>query len=951
MAKLWLVALSLFTLSGCSTSQIENTFVSSLPDGIKLVEQVDAIPGQAMIPYRKYQLDNGMTVILSPDNSDPLVHVDVSYHVGSARESQGYTGFAHFFEHMMFQGSKHVGDQQHFKIITEAGGELNGTTNRDKTHYYETVPSNQLEKVLWLESDRMGFLLEAVSQRKFEIQRDTVKNERAQNYDNRPYGLIWEKMSEALYPRNHPYSWQPIGYVEDLDRVDVNDLKSFFLRWYGPNNATLVIGGDINIEETLVWVNKYFGPIPRGPEVTSMEKRPVTLNETRFITMEDRIEQPMVVVGWPTEYLGSESQVPLDVLAQVLGSGANSLLYQELVKTNKAISAGAFQDCGELACTFYLYAMTSSVEPDTLNSLYHQLLGVIEKLKTTGMEQERFEGIKGLSQADAVFALESVKGKVSQLAANEIYFGQPDRLQADLQRLNQVSTTDVASVLSKYIVNQPHVVLSVVPKKKANIAVKLANYVPQDRVIEPHTTIVPSQLTIRNITDSFDRSQIPPVGKSVTATIPQLYQHHFANGLTLMGTESQESPTVLFELKLPAGGRYVAEGKEGLAELTASLMEEGSASRNAEQIQAQLDKLGSAVSISASHYTTTVTVSSLVQNLPQTLDIVKEVLFTPRFDAEDMERLKQQMIQASIYQEQKLTWLASQATKQVVFGDSLFARISDGTEKSISGLTLKDVRQFYRQHYTPQGAQIIMVGDISKKESIKQLAFLSQWQGSVPPLLSPQLLPQPTAQKIHLVDQPGATQSIVRLVKATKPFDATGELYLAQLANFNLAGNFNSRMNQNLREDKGYTYGMSGYLSSNREAGVAVFNAPVKAQATGATIVEMLAEMEKYAQNGLNDQELAFMRLAVGQQEALMYETPNQKADLIGGILTYSLDNDYLQQRNQIAASVSKSTLNAVAKKWFDPNDYQIIVVGDAKLIQPQLEKLNIPIAKLEIIR
>ncbi|WP_245869381.1 M16 family metallopeptidase, partial [Vibrio fujianensis] len=264
MKKLWLGLITCIALYGC-TSSTSLPFFSSLPDGVTLIEQVDTQSDTVGIPYRKYQLSNGLTVILSPDHSDPLVHVDMTYHVGSAREEVGKSGFAHFFEHMMFQGSKHVADQEHFRLITEAGGSLNGTTNRDRTNYFQTVPANQLEKVLWLESDRMGFLLEAISQRKFEIQRDTVKNERAQNYDNRPYGLIWEKMSEALYPEGHPYSWQTIGYVEDLDRVDVNDLKAFFLRWYGPNNAVLTIGGDIDIAQTLAWVNRYFGSIPKGP--------------------------------------------------------------------------------------------------------------------------------------------------------------------------------------------------------------------------------------------------------------------------------------------------------------------------------------------------------------------------------------------------------------------------------------------------------------------------------------------------------------------------------------------------------------------------------------------------------------------------------------------------------------------------------------------------------------
>ena len=308
MKKVLLGTFSLIALAGCSHQVPSSTSLfSSLPEGITLVDEVKPSSDKVVIPYTKYQLENGLTVILSPDDSEPLVHVDVTYHVGSAREEIGKSGFAHFFEHMMFQGSENVGDQEHFKIITEAGGTLNGTTNRDRTNYFETVPSNQLEKMLWLESDRMGFLLDAVSQRKFEIQRDTVKNERAQTYENRPYGLMWERMGEALYPEGHPYSWQPIGYVEDLDRVDVNDLKAFFLRWYGPNNAVLTIGGDIDVEDTLEWVNKYFGPIPKGPEVEKAEKQPAVLTEDKYITLEDNIRQPMVLAGWPTTYRGEET--------------------------------------------------------------------------------------------------------------------------------------------------------------------------------------------------------------------------------------------------------------------------------------------------------------------------------------------------------------------------------------------------------------------------------------------------------------------------------------------------------------------------------------------------------------------------------------------------------------------------------------------------------------------
>ena len=308
----------------CSLAACQNT---SDKKGDKGEKDTTAVT----IAYEKYQLDNGLTVILHEDHSDPLVHFDVTYHVGSAREEVGKSGFAHFFEHMMFQGSKHVADEQHFKIITDAGGSLNGSTNTDRTNYYETVPANQLEKVLWLESDRMGYLLEAVNQTKFENQRETVKNERAQRVDNQPYGLRHELNGEAMYPEGHPYSWMTIGYVEDLDRVNVNDLKAFFKRWYGPNNAVLTIGGDIDVAKTKAWIEKYFGEIPRGPAVEEPEPQPVTLPETRYMTLEDKVHLPLLQITFPTVYARHPDEAPLDVLADILGGGKTSLFYKNLV--------------------------------------------------------------------------------------------------------------------------------------------------------------------------------------------------------------------------------------------------------------------------------------------------------------------------------------------------------------------------------------------------------------------------------------------------------------------------------------------------------------------------------------------------------------------------------------------------------------------------------------------
>ncbi|WP_428775096.1 M16 family metallopeptidase [Vibrio sp.] len=951
MRKLWIGALSLLPLVGCSSYSPSVPFFSSLPEGVALVEQVEAKPGKVMIPYSKYTLDNGLTLILSPDDSDPLVHVDVTYHVGSAREEIGKSGFAHFFEHMMFQGSEHVGDQQHFKLITEAGGSLNGSTNRDRTNYFETVPSNQLEKVLWLESDRMGFLLNAVSQRKFEIQRDTVKNERAQNYDNRPYGLMWEKMAEAMYAEGHPYSWPTIGYVSDLDKVDVNDLKAFFLRWYGPNNAVLTIGGDIDIEQTLEWVQKYFGAIPAGPAVQNAPKQPARLAENRFVTLEDQIQQPMLVLGWPTGFGGDDNEASLDALAKVLGRGANSVLYQKLVKTEKVVDAGAFHDCGELACTFYVYAMADSGDDKSLASVYQELLDTLQQFGRDGVQQPRLEQISGMAEANAVFALQSVHGKVSQLASNQTFFGQPDRIETQLEEIRNVTTQSVMEAYQRFIQGKNKVTLSVVPRGKAELAAKAANFTSPERALPEYQPVDEQQLAYVRPVDEFDRNKMPPVAGSVSAHMPDLYEIYFNNGSQLLGTRTSETPTVQLEFRLPAGERHVSRGKEGLANLTAAMLEEGSTLRSVEQIQAELDKLGSVISVNANQYSTSVSVSALEKNLPETLEIMQEVLFKPAFKQQDFDRVKRKALEGIVYQHQTPTWLASQATRQALFGNAMFARASEGTESSLNSIELEDVKRFYRRHYTPNGMQIVAVGDISKRELRKQLAFVEQWQGEAAPIIRPQVVSPLTERKIFLVDKPDAPQSIVRLVRQGLPFDATGEVFLTQLANFNLAGNFNSRINQNLREDKGYTYGASGYLASNREVGAIVFNAQVRADATLASLQEMEKELARYSQQGMTDEELSFMRLAVGQQDALTYETPSQKSQLLSSILIYSLDKDYLQQRNRIVESVSKSTLNAIAQKWFDPQQYQIIVVGDAKRLKPELEKLQIPIEELEIIR
>jgi zinc protease len=916
----------------------------------KLIEKVTQKGSEIIIPYEKYVLPNGLTVVVHEDHSDPVVRVDVTYHVGSAREEIGKSGFAHFFEHMMFQGSDNVGDEQHFKIVTESGGTLNGSTNTDRTNYYETVPNNQLEKMLWLEADRMGFLLDAVTQKKFEIQRETVKNERGQNYDNRPYGLVTQMINKNLYPYGHPYSWLTIGYLEDLNRVNVNDLKNFFLRWYGPNNATLTIGGDVKPADALKLVEKYFGSIPKGPDVQNMKLPAPVITENRYVTLVDNYARlPQLVITYPTVPTFHADEPALDCLAEILGQGKNSIFYQEIVKNQKALNAFAFSNGSELAGIMRLGLVPA---PGTSladsKKLIDEALVAFDK---RGVTDEDIEKFKGAFEAQYINGLQSVAGKVSQLAYYQTFTNNPNQIGNELARYSKVTKEDVQRVYEKYIKGKAAVILSVVTKGQETNIVAAENY-----KIDESNYKAPSYgyegLTYNKAKDSFDRSKLPGNGANPVVQVPAFWKKNLDNGIKTIGTQSTELPVVTISFSIPGGHILQARdtSKIGLARMFAAMMNEDTKNYTGEQMQAELQKIGSSVSVNSSFDEITFRIQTLKKHLDKTLSLFEERLLNPSFTQSAFDRIQKQSIEGFKQSKSQPAAIASNVFDMMNYGTSILGLSQAGTEYTVKNLTLKDVEDYYANNMTSKNARLVVVGDVTEKEILGKLDFLKKLPTKEIKLPSIPATPAVDKTRVYLVDVPKAAQTEFRVGSVTGlKYDATGEFYRASLANYALGGAFNSRINLNLREDKGWTYGARSGFSGDQYSGTFTFSSGIRANATDSALVEVMKELNDYSKKGITDEEIKFMKSALGQRDALLYETGFQKAGFIGRILEYDLPANYVDTQNKILANITKKEIDQVASKWIKPATSNILLVGDKVKILPGLEKLGYEIIELDV--
>lgn len=933
----------LFGLSSLSTVS-PNLYAQA-----KLVEKITAKGNEIVIPYEKYVLPNGLTVLIHEDHSDPIVHVDVTYHVGSAREELTKSGFAHFFEHMMFQGSDNVADEAHFKIITEAGGTLNGTTNRDRTNYFETVPANQLEKMLWLEADRMGFLLDAVTQEKFEVQRETVKNERGQRYDNQPYGLVREFASKNLYPHGHPYSWMTIGYIEDLNRVGVQDLKNFFLRWYGPNNAVLTIGGDVDKKETLRWVEKYFGSIPRGPEVENVTLPLPVLTQDRYVSFVDNYAKlPLLHIVYPTSPQFSKDEPALDCLSEILGRGKNSLLYKNLVKSSKAVSASAYNYTSELSGEFTISVMPYAGQK--LSDIEQVIRETMVEFEKRGVTDEDIESFRGKNESNTIYSLESVAGKVGDLAAFYTYTGNPNYIGQEIARYKAVTKEDVMRVYNQYVKGKHAVFVSVLTKADSTNRAKNDNYVVSTTTAQ-NKGYDYNQLSYQKGKDNFDRSIMPPNAKAVVVTAPKYWEGTISNGLIKMiGTESKEIPVVNILMSLKGGKLMDEKGKSGTSSLFATMMNEDTKNYSSEAFEEELKKLGSSITVSTGTDAVNVQVRTLKKNLDKTLALLQERLLRPDFNEEDFERNKKRIIETIKNNENQPTYIAGTVYNLLLLGDqNPLALPAAGFQNTVSNIELKDVKDYYNRFFSQNDMEVVVVGDISEKEIKNKLGFLSQLPKQAIQL--PVIPKEPVFQgsKVYFVDVPGAAQTEFRIGYASQlKYDATKDYYKSSIMNFPLGGAFNSRLNLYLREEKGWTYGARSGFAGDKFTGNYSFSSGIKASATDSALVDILRILQDYKNQGITDEELAFTRSALTLSEARKYETGFQKAGFLKNILSYNLDKDFSKSQNSILEKASKQEINALAQQYLPSRDQLIILlVGDKASLAEKIEERGFQLIEL----
>ncbi len=900
------------------------------------------------IPYERFELDNGLTVVLHQDRSDPIVAVATLVHVGSSREEPGRTGFAHFFEHMSFNDSENVPRGANRKRIEELGGSRNGGTNRDHTIYYEVVPSDSLEKILWIDSDRLGYMINTVTKGALENEKQVVKNEKRQRVDNAPYGHTGSVVNRNLYPEGHPYSWSVIGSLEDLQAATLDDVRTFYDRFYGPNNATLVLAGDFEIEPTKELIQAYFGEIPRGPEVETPEPMPVELESTKSLVHLDAFAQlPELRLTFPTVERFHEDGYALDALAEILTRGKRAKLYDELVtKREIAQSVYAYDSNGELAGSF-----TIGVRAKAGVDLDEVLEGVnagLQRFAEEGFEDRDLQRIKARQEREFYTGIQGVLDKAFGLAFYQVYAGDPAFVTTDLKNTLEVSRSDIERVFGEYIESQPHVMTSFVPRDAPKLAVEGAETaaVVEEKVVKgaeaPPAEVVEGDY--EKTPTQMDRSSEPPLGEPSEVGPPAIHFERRDDGMGIYHLEQTELPLTRFSILIDGGHRTEDLSQSGMTSLLAEWLEEGTANRTPEELEDAIGQLGAALSIRSDRDALVLNGSCLAHQFDEVFDLAVEMLTEPRFDATEFERLKSERLTSLTAREGSARSMASLALNRALYGDDHpYGWPADGVVSTVEPLRDKDLKKRWKKLFSTTVADVTVVGDVDRATVQTAAGRLASGLRSKPVKEAVfQLVPAPGEPELVFIDIPGSKQSVIYAGSVAMARGAH-EWFDLEIARQRLGGGSSAQLFQTLRIDKGYTYGAYAFASERMLPGPFGLFTSVRANVTKESLQIAHDLVDAYGE-GFDEDDLVIARTMLGKGGLVEFETLDARLAHLRTLARYDLPPDTLATQQARLDAVSVDDVKGTVEQWMSTDHLTWVVVGDGETQREEVEVLGLPV-------
>ncbi len=900
------------------------------------------------VNYEKFTLDNGLEVIFHEDRSDPVTAVALTFHVGSAREVEGKTGFAHLFEHLLFLESENLGKGGLDEMSSRIGGSgANGSTSRDRTNYFQTVPNDALEKMIWAEADKLGFFINTVTENVVAKEKQVVKNEKRQGVDNSPYGHVGYVVGKNLYPEGHPYNWQVIGSLEDLQNATLQDVKEFYAKWYVPNNATLVIAGDFDKKQAKKWIHKYFDEIPRGDDIKPLEKQPVALEKTKKLYYEDNFARlPELRYIWPTVEMYHPDAYALDILAKLLSSGKKSPFNKVIVEDKQLSSSVFFSNsnselAGEAGLVIRAFPGTN------LNDVADAVKEAFKKFEDEGFTEDDMDRIKAGIETQFYQGLSSVLGKAFQLAQYNIFANDPGFAAKDIDNTLNVTKEDVMRVYEKYIKGKNNIQTSFVPRGSKELVLEgsvLADVV-EEEITESgadESFVVDEDSDYERTPSSFDRTIEPPYGKSPDIKAPVTWTSELKNGMNAFGIENNELPLVEFRLQINGGLLFEDIEKTGVSNLLARLMTKGTANKTPEELEEEIDKLGARISVSAGKESIRISGTALERNYNKVMQLVEEILLEPRWDTKEFELLKQSVKSQITQQTASPNSIAGNEFDKLIYGkDNILSKNTLGTTESIETITIDDLKTYYNNYLSPNLANFHVVGAINPLKAVSLLDNLVEnWANKNIELPEITMADKVGQSKIYFYDVPNAKQTVFRFGYPA-PAETDADFYPATVMNYILGGGgFASRLTQELREGKGYTYGISSGFSGSDLEGTFNIRSNVRTNVTyeAAALVKQI--LKDYPAT-FSEEDLSTTKSFLIKSNARSFETMSAKLGMLQNMSSYGWTSDYIKERENFVKNTSLEDIQSLAKKYITPDKMIWLFVGDATTQMQRLENLG----------